>query len=275
LANIVNEAALLAGRKNKKEVNQEDFVEAVERQIAGLEKRSRRLNDKDKKIVAYHESGHAVIAEVTPEARKVKKVSIVPRGLAALGYTLNMPEEDKYLMQKRELIAEVDTLLGGRAAEEVFIGEISTGAGNDLERATDIVRAMVSMYGMTDVAGLMVLEKQTNRFLGGFAQQREYSEKTQEEVDKFIKEFLAQRYEHVKETLKKYAPVIEAMVKELYEKEVIEGSRVRELIKAFEEGRLEEETNSKKSEEKDEKNSENSEINSQKEENNEKDGNNS
>ncbi|WP_457562090.1 ATP-dependent zinc metalloprotease FtsH [Caminibacter pacificus] len=275
LANIVNEAALLAGRKNKKEVNQEDFVEAVERQIAGLEKRSRRLNDKDKKIVAYHESGHAVIAEVTPEARKVKKVSIVPRGLAALGYTLNMPEEDKYLMQKRELIAEVDTLLGGRAAEEVFIGEISTGAGNDLERATDIVRAMVSMYGMTDVAGLMVLEKQTNRFLGGFAQQREYSEKTQEEVDKFIKEFLAQRYEHVKETLKKYAPVIEAMVKELYEKEVIEGSRVRELIKAFEEGRLEEETNSKKSEEKDEKNSENSKTDSQKEENNEKDGNNS
>ncbi|WP_457559947.1 ATP-dependent zinc metalloprotease FtsH [Caminibacter sp.] len=238
LANIVNEAALLAGRKGKKEVNQEEFVEAVERQIAGLEKKSRRLNEKDKKIVAYHESGHAVIAEVTPKARKVKKVSIVPRGLAALGYTLNMPEEDKYLMQKSELIAEVDTLLGGRAAEEVFIGEISTGAGNDLERATDIVKAMVSMYGMTDVAGLMVLEKQTNRFLGGFAQQREYSEKTQEEVDKFIKEFLAKRYEHVKETLKKYAPVIEQMVKELFEKEVIEGERVRELIKEFEEGKL-------------------------------------
>ncbi len=243
LANIVNEAALLAGRKNKKEVNQEEFVEAVERQIAGLEKRSRRLNDKDKKIVAYHESGHAVIAEVTPEAKKVKKVSIVPRGLAALGYTLNMPEEDKFLMQKSELIAEVDTLLGGRAAEEVFIGEISTGAGNDLERATDIVRAMVSMYGMTDVAGLMVLEKQTNRFLGGFAQQREYSEKTQEEVDKFIKEFLEKRYAHVKTILVKYKPVIEAMVKELYEKEVLEGQRVRELIKAFEEGRLEEEVN--------------------------------
>jgi len=243
LANIVNEAALLAGRKGKKEVNQEEFVEAVERQIAGLEKRSRRLNDKDKKIVAYHESGHAVIAEVTPEARKVKKVSIVPRGLAALGYTLNMPEEDKYLMQRKELVAEVDTLLGGRAAEEVFIGEISTGAGNDLERATDIVRAMVSIYGMTDVAGLMVLEKQTNKFLGGFSQAREYSEKTQEEVDKFIKEFLSQRYEAVKETLKKYSPVIEAMVKELYEKEVIDGSRVRELIKAYEEGRLKEEIN--------------------------------
>jgi len=234
LANIVNEAALLAGRKNKKEVNQEDFVEAVERQIAGLEKKSRRLNEKDKKIVAYHESGHAVIAEITPEARKVKKVSIVPRGLAALGYTLNMPEEDKFLMQKKELIAEIDTLLGGRAAEEVFIGEISTGAANDLERATDIVKAMVRIYGMSDVAGLMVLEKQTNRFLGGFSTEREYSEKTQEEIDKFVKEFLAKRYEIVKEKLKKYALVIEKMVKELYEKEVIEGSRVRELIEEFE-----------------------------------------
>ncbi|MEO1928010.1 MAG: ATP-dependent zinc metalloprotease FtsH [Nautiliaceae bacterium] len=235
LANIVNEAALLAGRKNKKEVNQEEFVEAVERQIAGLEKRSRRLNEKDKKIVAYHESGHAVIAEITPEARKVKKVSIVPRGLAALGYTLNLPEEDKYLMQKSELIAEVDTLLGGRAAEEVFIGEISTGAGNDLERATDIIKSMVMLYGMTDVAGLMVLEKQQNRFLGGgFSQGRDYSEKTQEEIDRFIKQTLEERYKHVKNQLKKYAPVIEKMVKELYEKEVIEGSRVRELIKEFE-----------------------------------------
>jgi len=235
LANIVNEAALLAGRKGKKEVNQEEFVEAVERQIAGLEKKSRRLNEKDKKIVAYHESGHAVIAEITPEARKVKKVSIVPRGLAALGYTLNLPEEDKYLMQKSELLAEVDTLLGGRASEEIFIGEISTGAGNDLERATDIIKSMVMLYGMTDVAGLMVLEKQSNRFLGGgFGQSREYSEKLQEDVDEFIKTTLKVRYEEVKARLKKYTPVIEKMVKELYDKEVLEGERVRELIKEFE-----------------------------------------
>jgi len=234
LANIVNEAALLAGRKNKKAVTQEDFVEAVERQIAGLEKRSRRLNEKDKKIVAYHESGHAVVAEVTPEARKVKKVSIVPRGLAALGYTLNLPEEDKYLMQKEELIAEIDTLLGGRAAEEIFIGKISTGAGNDLERATDIVKSMVMIYGMSEVAGLMVLEKQTNRFLGGFSQSKEYSEKLQEEIDTYIKSFLEERYKHVKNILRKYTPVIEKMVEELFEKEVIEGERVRELIKEFE-----------------------------------------
>ena len=240
LANIVNEAALLAGRKGKKEVNQEEFLEAVERQIAGLEKKSRRLNEKDKKIVAYHESGHAVISEITEGARKVKKVSIVPRGLAALGYTLNLPEEDKFLMQKHELIAEVDTLLGGRAAEEIFIGEISTGASNDLERATDIVKAMVKMYGMSDVAGLMVLEKQTNKFLGGFAESKDYSEKLQQEVDEFVKKMLEERYKIVKEKLRKYAPVIEQMVKELYDKEVIEGERVRELIKAYEEGRLEE-----------------------------------
>lgn len=128
LANIVNEAALLAGRGNKKEVEQSDFLEAVERGIAGLEKKSRRISPKEKKIVAYHESGHALIAEITKGAKKVTKVSIIPRGLAALGYTLNTPEENKYLMQKHELLAEVDVLLGGRAAESVFLGEISTGA---------------------------------------------------------------------------------------------------------------------------------------------------
>ena len=237
LANIVNEAALLAGRKNKKEVNQDDFVEAVERQIAGLEKKSRRLNENDKRIVAYHESGHAVIAETTPKARKVKKVSIVPRGMAALGYTLNLPEEDKYLMQKSELIAQIDTLLGGRASEEVFIGEISTGASNDLERATDIIKSMVRIYGMTEVAGLMVLEKMSNQFLGKFSEGRDYSEKMQEQLDSFVKDFLLKRYEIVKAKLKNYAPVIEKMVKELYEKEVISGDKVREFIKDFKEGK--------------------------------------
>jgi cell division protease FtsH len=123
LANIVNEAALLAGRANKKEIEQSDFLEAIERAIAGLEKKSRRIDEKEKRIVCYHESGHALIAEVTEGAKKVKKVSVVPRGMAALGYTLNTPEENKYLMQKHELMAEIDTLLGGRAAEEVFIKE--------------------------------------------------------------------------------------------------------------------------------------------------------
>ncbi|WP_234697153.1 ATP-dependent zinc metalloprotease FtsH [Nitrosophilus alvini] len=236
LANIVNEAALLAGRKSKKKVEQEDFIEAVERAIAGLEKKSRRISTKEKKIVAYHECGHALMAETTPGARKVTKVSIIPRGLAALGYTLNTPEENKYLMQKHELIAEIDVLLGGRAAEEVFIKEISTGAANDLERATDIVKAMVSMYGMSEVAGLMVLEKQKNMFLGGgFGQIKEYSEKMAEEVDEYIKKLLDERYKHVKHRLIEYKEAIERIVKVLFEKEVIEGEVVRKIIKEYEE----------------------------------------
>ncbi len=233
LANIINEAALLAGRKNKTHVEQKDFFEAVERAIAGLEKKSRRINPKEKRIVAYHESGHALIAETTKGAKKVSKVSIVPRGLAALGYTLNTPEENKYLMQKHELIAEVDVLLGGRAAEEVFIGEISTGAGNDLERATDIVKAMVGLYGMSDVAGLMVLEKQRNTFLQG-GSVKEYSSKTAEKVDEFVKKFLDERYQHVIQTLKEYNGAIEEMVKKLFETETIEGKTVVEIIKAYE-----------------------------------------
>ena len=231
LANIVNEAALLAGRQNKKEIEQSDFLEAIERAIAGLEKKSRRIDDKEKRIVAYHESGHALIAQITEGAKKVKKVSIVPRGMAALGYTLNTPEENKYLMQKHELIAEIDTLLGGRAAEEVFIGEISTGASNDLERATDIIKGMVKIYGMSEVSGLMVLEKMNNQFLGGgFNNQKDYSEKTAEEVDNYIKNLLDERYKEVKFKLKEHKDVIEAMVAELREKEVITGKRVLELI---------------------------------------------
>ncbi len=235
LANIVNEAALLAGRKNQKEVTQQDMYEAVERALAGLAKKSRRINPKEKKIVAYHESGHALIAETTEGAKKVSKVSIVPRGLAALGYTLNKPEEDKFMMQRHELWAEVDVLLGGRAAEEVFLGEISTGAGNDLERATDIVKSMVEVYGMTDVAGLMVLEKQKQSFLGGgMANTREYSEKTAEAMDEFIKNSLDEHYKNVKARLEEYRGAIENMVSLLYEKENITGDEVREIIIAFE-----------------------------------------
>ena len=234
LANIINEAALLAGRANKVEVEQNDLYEAVERAIAGLEKKSRRINPKEKKIVAYHESGHALIAEVTKGAKKVSKVSIVPRGLAALGYTLNTPEENKFMMQKYELIAEVDVLLGGRAAEEVFLKEISTGAGNDLERATDIIKSMVELYGMSEVAGLMVLAKRRNTFLNGGVE-KEYSEKMAEEVDKFVKEFLDKRYIEVKETLSLYKGAIENMVKELYKTETITGEQVVKIIKEYEE----------------------------------------
>lgn len=234
LANIINEAALLAGRKNKPEVEQDDLVEAVERAIAGLEKKSRRIDPKEKRIVAYHESGHALIAETTKGAKKVSKVSIIPRGLAALGYTLNTPEENKFLMQKHELIAEIDVLLGGRAAEEVFIGEISTGAGNDLERATDIIKSMVSMYGMSDVAGLMVLEKQRNVFLNG-GTSKDYSEKMAQDLDEHVKKLLNERYEIVIERLREYKGAIEEIVKALFDQETIEGEKVRNIIKEHEE----------------------------------------
>ncbi len=235
LANIINEAALLAGRKNQKTVRLADLREAVERGIAGLSKKSRRIDEKEKRIVAYHESGHALLAETTRGAKKVAKVSIVPRGLAALGYTLNTPEENKYLMQRHELIAEIDVLLGGRAAEEVFIGEISTGAANDLERTTDILKAMVQMYGMSDVAGLMVLEKQRNSFLGGgMSQAKEYSEKMSEAMDNFIKNTLDERYDAVKKRLEEYRDAIEKMVELLYAKENITGDQVRAIIEVFE-----------------------------------------
>ncbi|HEG0872103.1 TPA: ATP-dependent zinc metalloprotease FtsH, partial [Campylobacter jejuni] len=234
LANIINEAALLAGRDSKKYVEQNDLVEAVERAIAGLEKKSRRINEKEKKIVTYHECGHALIAETTKGAKRVSKVSVIPRGLAALGYTLNTPEENKFLMQKHELIAEVDVLLGGRAAEEVFIGEISTGASNDLERATDIIKAMISMYGMSEIAGLMVLEKQRNTFLSGGQTIKDYSEKMAESLDDYVKKTLDERYKDVKDTLNTYKGAIETMVAALYEEETIEGNKVREIIKEFE-----------------------------------------
>lgn len=252
LANIINEAALLAGRDSKKYVEQKDLVEAVERAIAGLEKKSRRINEKEKKIVTYHECGHALIAETTKGAKKVSKVSVIPRGLAALGYTLNTPEENKFLMQKHELLAEVDVLLGGRAAEEVFIGEISTGASNDLERATDIIKAMISMYGMSEIAGLMVLEKQRNTFLTGGQTIKDYSEKTAEALDEYVKATLDERYKGVLATLKLYKDAIETMVDALYEEETIEGEKVRQIIAEFEKQKGM--TTRLQSDEKDEKN---------------------
>lgn len=236
LANIINEAALLAGRENKKEVSQKHFKEAMERTMIGLEKKSRRLSPKEKKIVAYHESGHALMGEVTKGAHRVNKVSIIPRGMGALGYTLHTPEENRHLEQKHEMLATIDVLLGGRGAEEVFLEEISNGASDDLRRATGILKNMAVYYGMTDVSGLMVLEDFTarNRFLGGGGNSREYSNETAQKMDTFIQTKLEEHYTHVKQTLRDYRSAIETMAQELLEKEVIEGERVREIIAAYE-----------------------------------------
>jgi cell division protease FtsH len=236
LANIINEAALLAGRQNKKQIEQSDLMEAIERAFVGLEKKNRKINELEKRIVSYHESGHALMAELTEGATRVTKVSIIPRGLGALGYTLHLPdEENRFLKQKHELLAEIDVLLGGRAAEELFIGDISTGAGNDLQRATDIVKDMITKYGMSDVAGLMVLEKNAGgAFLNGGQVIKDYSEKTAEAIDEAVRKLLDERYAHVKQTLKDYAEAIEEMAKVLLDVEVIEGCKVREIIEEFE-----------------------------------------
>jgi len=235
LANIINEAALLAGRFNKKEIEQEDLLESIERSFVGLEKKNRKISEVEKKIVAYHESGHALMAELTKGATRVTKVSIIPRGLGALGYTLHLPDdEDRFLKQKHELMAEVDVLLGGRAAEEIFIKEISTGAGNDLDRATAILKDMISVYGMTDVAGLMVLSRSSNSFLGGGAVSTDYSEKMAEDMDNYIRSTLNERYNYVKQTLTEYSQAIENMTAVLLDVEVIEGKKVRSIIEEFE-----------------------------------------
>ena len=236
LANIINEAALLSGRRNKKKIGESELLEAVERAFVGLERKNRKVSDIEKKIVAYHESGHALMAELTKGSTRVTKVSIIPRGLGALGYTLHLPDdEDRFLKRKYELMAEVDVLLGGRAAEEVFLGEISTGAGNDLDRATAILKDMISVYGMSDVAGLMVLSRSQSSFLGGGVVSNDYSEKMAQDIDISIKSTLTERYEYVKKTLKEYAGAIENMSAILLDIEVIEGTKVQEIIKEFEE----------------------------------------
>ena len=235
LANIINEAALLSGRRNKKKIEQDELLEAIERAFVGLERKNRKISDIEKKIVAYHESGHALMAELTKGATRVTKVSIIPRGLGALGYTLHLPDdEDRFLKRKYELMAEIDVLLGGRAAEEVFLGEISTGAGNDLDRATVILKDMISVYGMSDVAGLMVLSRSQSSFLGGGMVSNDYSEEMAQQIDKSIKTTLDERYEFVKKTLREYDGAIENMASVLLDVEVIEGNKVQEIIVAFE-----------------------------------------
>ena len=236
LANIINEAALLAGRANKKTIKQEELLEAVERAFVGLERKNRKVSEAEKRIVAYHESGHALMAELSKGATRTTKVSIIPRGLGALGYTLHLPdEEDKFLTQKHELLSEVDVLLGGRAAEEIFIGEISTGAGNDLDRATSILKDMIMVYGMSDVAGLMVLSRRQNSFLGGGMVSNDFSEQMAQDIDNHIKTTLSERYTFVKNTLNDYNGAIERMTAVLLDVEVIEGDKVQSIIKEFEE----------------------------------------
>jgi cell division protease FtsH len=224
LANLVNEAALLAARAGRDAVTMADFNEAIERVVAGLEKKSRVLSDKEKKIVAYHEVGHAIVGSLMPGSSKVEKISIVPRGMAALGYTLQMPTEDKFLSSKEELQAQIATLLGGRSAEEIVFGSITTGAANDLQRATELAEQMVTSYGMSDTLGPLAYQQRRNDFLGnGMGMGRNVSPHTAEMIDREIRQIVEMAHQQARKILEANRDLLERMANQLLENEVIEG----------------------------------------------------
>ena len=233
LANIVNEAALLAARQGKDAVEMTDFDEAIERVIAGLQKKSRVMSAQEKKTVAYHESGHALVAELVPGADPVSKISIIPRGVAALGYTQQLPTEDRYLMTRSELLGRVSVLLGGRVAEEMVFGDVSSGAQNDLQRATEIARTMVTQFGMSEKLGLVSLEgPRTPLFLPipTYAP-KEYSEETARLIDEEVKKIIAQAHAKAREILGSHRSALEELAKLLLEKEVVERPELQAILK--------------------------------------------
>ncbi|NET53454.1 MAG: ATP-dependent zinc metalloprotease FtsH, partial [Merismopedia sp. SIO2A8] len=233
LANLVNEAALLAARNRREKVSQADFAEAIERVVAGLEKKSRVLNDKEKTIVAYHEVGHALVGAAMPGGGKVAKISIVPRGMAALGYTLQLPTEDRFLMDEAEIRGQIATLLGGRSAEEVVFGSITTGASNDLQRATDLAEQMVTTYGMSKVLGPLAYDKgQSNQFLGNSAMnpRRMVSDETAKAIDNEVKEIVETAHHQAVDLLNKNRDLLEKIAQQILEVEVIEGEQLQNLL---------------------------------------------
>ena len=231
LANIVNEAALLAVRRGKERAGMPEFQEAVERVIAGLEKKNRVINPKEKKIVAYHELGHAIVAMSLPGTDPVQKITVIPRGIAALGYTMQVPTEDRFLMGKSELENKIATLLGGRAAEEIVSGDISTGAHNDLSRATDIARSMVKEYGMSKVGQVYYASNRRAQFLSPVPEGAgEYSEATAEAIDREINAIISAQYDRALDILRGKRGILEKSVGILLEKETIEGGELKALM---------------------------------------------
>ena len=232
LANLVNEAALLAVRRDKTEVGMPEFEEAVERIVAGLEKKNRLINASEREIVAYHEMGHALVALSLPGTDPVQKISIIPRGIAALGYTMQVPTGDRFLMRKTELENKVASFLGGRAAEEIIFGDISTGAHNDLARATDIMKSMIREYGMNDKLGQVYLagDKQP-LFLGvGPRETGDYSEATSEIIDQEIRESIRREYDRALTILREKKDILIRGARLLLEKEKLDGEEIKALL---------------------------------------------
>ncbi|MEX0662053.1 MAG: ATP-dependent zinc metalloprotease FtsH [Balneolaceae bacterium] len=229
LANLCNEAALLAARRDKKSVEMVDFQDAIERVVAGLEKKNKLINADERKIVAYHEAGHAIVGWFLEHTDTVLKVSIVPRGLAALGYTLQTPLEDRFLMTTEELNDKICALLGGRVAEEIIFGRISTGAQNDLERITTMAFAMVAEYGMSKELGYLSL-KDSNNPNNSYGFNKKYSEQTAQRIDSAIQDIIKTNYTRTFDLLKEHQDELEMMAKTLLEKEVINHNDIRELL---------------------------------------------
>jgi cell division protease FtsH len=235
LANVVNEGALLAARHHKDAVSMAELSEAVERVMAGLEKKNRVMSDREKQIVAHHESGHALLAEVLPTTDRVHKVSIIPRGLAALGYTMQLPLEERHIVQRRELLDKITVMFGGRAAEQAMYGEISTGAADDLERATELARRMIIQYGMSETLGPQAYarSREESRFLPGVVVQsndRVYSEMTAEGVDAEVTSLLRRLFQRALDVILFNRRHLEALAQALLAEEVIDGDRLRALL---------------------------------------------
>ena len=232
LANMVNEAALLAARAKRKSVEQQDLSEAIERVVAGLEKKSRVLQDDEKKVVAYHEVGHAIVGHLMPGGSKVAKISIVPRGMSALGYTLQLPTEERFLNSKEELKGQIATLLGGRSAEEVVFGKITTGASNDLQRATDIAEQMVGTFGMSDILGPLAYDKQGGgQFLGNSNNpRRSVSDATAQAIDKEVRDLVDDAHEMALKILRNNLSLLESISQKILKEEVIEGEDLKSLL---------------------------------------------
>ena len=234
LANVVNEAALLTARHEGTTIGQKDLEAAVEKVVAGPERKSRRLSPEEKRRVAYHEIGHAVVAAYSKHADVVRKISIIPRGRAALGYTLQLPEHEKYMMSRDELMDKIRGLLGGRAAEEIFFGDLTTGAEDDLEHATALVRQMICMYGMGDSVGLLHCSEHRDQFLpinGNGLTQRNCSEETAREIDQEAKRLLDAAYAESKETLQKHRAQVDMLAGELLKRETLDAQTFKDLMK--------------------------------------------
>ena len=234
LANLVNEAALFATRRGADAVSMEDFTAAIERIVAGLEKRNRLLNPQERKIVAYHEMGHALVALSLPGADRVHKVSIIPRGIGSLGYTIQRPTEDRYLMTREELENRMAVLLGGRAAEVVVFGHLSTGASDDLAKATDIARSMVTRFGMVEKLGQVTFEEAPNNFLGtpspSYGQERKYSEETAREIDTAVRDIVRQAFDKAVGILRSKRAILERTAQKLLEKETLTEADLNALV---------------------------------------------